>query len=144
MSDLTLGARRGVFTHLLARLIGRMRDAGLEPRIGEVQRPGIAALLYGLDEAQCDRIATLLRPEFPYVAAEVSKIRSVLGSKRSVHIEGLAADIVLCAPAGVPLIRTQDHEPFGVWWEKQHPLCFWGGRWGDGNHYSITPDGVRK
>lgn len=141
---MTLGERRGLFTRLLATLLGRMCDAGFQPRIGEVQRPGIAALFYGLDESQCDRIAVLLRSEFPYVATEVSKIRSVLGSKHSVHIEALAADIVLCRADGTPLIRTEDHEPFGSWWEQQHGLARWGGRFNDGGHYSVTPDGVRK
>ena len=141
---MTLGERRSLFTRLLGPLLARMIAAGLEPRIGEVQRPGIAALFYGYGEAQCDRIAALVSPEFSTLADEIHKLRSVMGSKRSVHLEALAADIVLCKPGGVPLTKTSDHEPFGVFWEGLHPLCCWGGRFGDGGHYSLTPDGVRK
>jgi len=141
---MTLGERRSLFTRLLGPLLARMIAAGLEPRIGEVQRPGIAALFYGYGEGECDRIASVVRPEFPTLAAEIQKLRAVMGSKRSVHLEALAADIVLCKPGGVPLTKTSDHEPFGVWWEAQNPLCFWGGRFGDGGHYSVSPDGVRK
>ena len=141
---MTLGARRSLFTGLLADLIGQMRDAGFEPRIGEVQRAGVTALLYGYGEAECDRIAQILSPEFSILADEIRKLRSVMGAKRSVHVDALAADIVLCASGGVPLTKTSDHEPFGLWWEKQHPYCCWGGRFGDGGHYSVTPDGVRK
>jgi hypothetical protein len=35
------------------------------------------------------------------------------------------------------LRQTSDHQRLGEWWEKQHPLARWGGRWGDGNHYSF-------
>ena len=143
-ATLTLGARRTLFTRLLGELIGRMTAAGLEPRLDEVRRAGITALLYGYGPEQCDRIAELVAPEFSLLAAEIRKLRLVMGSKRSVHIDALAADIVLCAPGGQPLTKTVNHEPFGVWWEQQHELARWGGRFGDGGHYSVTPDGVRK
>lgn len=37
---------------------------------------------------------------------------------------------------------TDTHRPLGEWWEKQHELCRWGGRFGDGNHYSIAHGGM--
>lgn len=40
------------------------------------------------------------------------------------------------------LETTERHRPLGEWWEKQHELCRWGGRFGDGNHYSLFHDGV--
>ena len=36
---------------------------------------------------------------------------------------------------------TDTHRPLGEWWEAQHDLCRWGGRFGDGCHYSITHGG---
>lgn len=29
----------------------------------------------------------------------------------------------------------------GTNWETRHPLCRWGGRWGDGNHISLEHEG---
>jgi hypothetical protein len=32
----------------------------------------------------------------------------------------------------------------GEFWEGLHPLCRWGGRFNDGNHYSIeSPEGMK-
>ena len=38
---------------------------------------------------------------------------------------------------------TEAHRPFGEWWETQHELCRWGGRFQDGNHYSLEDGGVQ-
>ena len=54
----------------------------------------------------------------------------------SLHYEGLAVDIDL-TKGGVLLDKTEDHTVFGSYWESLNPLCAWGGRWGDGRHYSI-------
>ena len=62
----------------------------------------------------------------------------------SLHHLGLAADFNLYR-AGVYLSRTEDHLPLGEWWEqygkeKGLPLA-WGGRFKDGNHYSLAWEG---
>ena len=59
----------------------------------------------------------------------------------SLHFEGLAIDIDLYDNTGKYLDRTEDHVEFGAYWENLHPDCRWGGRWGDGNHYSVTYQG---
>jgi hypothetical protein len=41
------------------------------------------------------------------------------------------------------LTDTESHRELGEWWEQQGPGCCWGGRFGDGNHYSLTHDGVK-
>ena len=58
----------------------------------------------------------------------------------SLHFEGLAVDIDL-TKNGVYLDKTEDHLLFGVFWESLNPLCAWGGRFEDGNHYSIIYGG---
>jgi hypothetical protein len=58
----------------------------------------------------------------------------------SLHFEGLAMDVDLFKD-GVYLDRTSDHQQFGEYWESLHPDCRWGGRFEDGNHYSITYQG---
>jgi len=56
---------------------------------------------------------------------------------KSLHYEGLAIDIDLFKN-GIYLTSTEDHQSFGEFWEGLHPDCRWGGRFRDGNHYSLT------
>lgn len=66
-----------------------------------------------------------------------------LGTRNSLHRDRLAADIHLFSPDGVYLTSTEAHRELGEWWERQHELCRWGGRFkrADGNHYSVTYGG---
>jgi hypothetical protein len=66
-----------------------------------------------------------------------------VGIKNSLHTDRLALDVLLFDKDGRYLTRTEDYEPLGVWWETQHPLARWGGRFGDGNHFSFTHGGRR-
>jgi len=52
----------------------------------------------------------------------------------SFHYIRLAIDLNLFK-GGVFLTKTEDHEPFGLFWESIGGS--WGGRWNDGNHYSL-------
>jgi hypothetical protein len=61
--------------------------------------------------------------------------------ERSLHGLRLAVDFNLFRN-GKFLPSTEAHRPLGEWWERQHPLCRWGGRFNDGGHYSITHGGV--
>lgn len=61
--------------------------------------------------------------------------------KGSLHELGLAADMDLYKD-GKYLDKTEDHLPLGEWWEARGkelglPLT-WGGRFRDGNHYSLS------
>jgi len=57
------------------------------------------------------------------------------------HYARLAIDINLFSNEGAYLTNTEAHKPFGKFWESLHPLCRWGGWFGDGNHYSIDNNG---
>ena len=61
--------------------------------------------------------------------------------KNSLHYDGLAIDIDLCDKSGKYLVSSEDHERFGEFWESLDPKCCWGGRFHDGNHYSVTYGG---
>lgn len=53
------------------------------------------------------------------------------------HLSALAIDLHLFR-GDAYLIRTQDYEDLGVWWEELRPgQNVWGGRWSlkDGNHF---------
>jgi hypothetical protein len=80
----------------------------------------------------------LFRP--PEVAAYYADLG--IGIRSSLHTVKLAIDLNLFRN-GIWLRSTEDHRPIGEWWEKQHPLCRWGGRFGDGNHYSMERGGVK-
>ena len=56
------------------------------------------------------------------------------------HYIRLAIDLNLFKD-GVWLQRTVDHLELGNYWESLNPLCCWGGRWNDGNHYSLSHEG---
>lgn len=38
---------------------------------------------------------------------------------------------------------TKAYKAIGEKWESMHPLARWGGRWGDGNHFSFEWRGVK-
>lgn len=60
--------------------------------------------------------------------------------KNSLHYSRLAVDINLFKD-GKYLTSTEDHLQFGEFWESLHGDCRWGGRFSDGNHYSVTYQG---
>ena len=54
--------------------------------------------------------------------------------KNSFHYKRLAIDLN-AFKGGRFLRKTSDHEPLGLFWESIGGT--WGGRWEDGNHYSL-------
>jgi hypothetical protein len=66
------------------------------------------------------------------------------GHPRSAHKFRLAIDLNLFRD-GEFLQSSEDHRKLGEWWEQQHPLARWGGRFStpDGNHYSLEYAGVK-
>jgi len=60
------------------------------------------------------------------------------GVRRSLHCERLAVDLNLFR-GGVWLLASEDHRPLGEWFESIGGA--WGGRFGDGNHYSLEHEG---
>ncbi len=62
------------------------------------------------------------------------------GHKDSLHRSRLAIDLNLFLD-GKYLTSTEDHRPLGEWWEEQGGL--WGGRFDDGNHYSLEHNGMK-
>jgi hypothetical protein len=66
--------------------------------------------------------------------------KSGRGIAKSLHTQRLAIDLNLFWD-GKYLSDSEDHRPLGEWWERQHELACWGGRFNDGNHYSFTHGG---
>ncbi len=111
-----LGDKQRLFMRLLPRLIDYIHECGYECTGGDLYRD--------------PRSHGALGEEGPY------------GEPFSCHKSKLAIDINLFKD-GIYLTKTEDHQPIGEWWEKQHPLCCWGGRFDDGNHYSLTHGGMK-
>ena len=110
---MTLRQKQSLFVSLLARLIVYAYDQGYELTCGEAWRS----------------------PEEAARLAEAGK-----GIAQSLHGLRLAIDLNLFR-AGKYLSSTEAHADLGAYWESLHPLCRWGGRFRDGNHYSLTHGG---
>lgn len=76
--------------------------------------------------------ATLLGYELTF-GDSWSKPKYKSHRRGSFHFKRLAQDFNLFKN-GVWLKSTKAHEPLGIFWESIGGT--WGGRWGDGNHYS--------
>jgi len=59
---------------------------------------------------------------------------------KSLHYDRLAIDLNLFKD-GKYLSTTEDHKPLGEFWESIGGS--WGGRFNDGNHYSLEHEGRR-
>lgn len=110
---MTLREKQSLFARLAAQLLLRAEALGYEVTFGEAWRS-------------------------PEEAARLAKLG--LGIGQSLHTRRLAIDLLLFRD-GQYLRTTEAHRPLGEWWENLHPLCRWGGRFGDGNHYSVTHAG---
>jgi len=101
---------------LVPRLLDRAHEMGFEVRGGDLFRD-------------------------PRVHGAVG-VKMGYGHPRSAHKNKCAIDLNLFRD-GAFLQATEDHRPLGEWWEQQHELCRWGGRFNDGNHYSLEHEGVK-
>lgn len=109
----TLGQKQRRFTLFVALLIQEAYARGYELTFGEAWRTPEQAKLN---------------------AAKKS------GISNSLHMDRLAIDLNLFKD-GEFLTASEDHRSLGEWWEKLDPLCRWGGRFNDGNHYSLEHEG---
>lgn len=114
---MTLGEKQRLFaTRLLPRLLRKAEQLGYEVTLGDAYRDPRA---------------------FGDLGESVG-----YGNAYSCHKVRLAIDLNLFKN-GKYLSKTSDHLELGEWWEKQHPDACWGGRFEDGNHYSLTHDGIK-
>jgi len=111
---LTLGEQQRLFARQVPKLINKAHALGFEVTLGDAYRD-------------------------PRVHGEVGEDKGY-GEPYSCHKSKLAIDLNLFWN-GKYLSKTSDHQELGEWWEKQHDLNCWGGRFKDGNHYSMTYQG---
>lgn len=140
---ITLSQAQRQFAHHVALLIQHIESLGLEVTLGEVKRSDEQALINAIGEAGRLKVAAAVRNAgFSALGDAISNNGKANGVVHSVHQQSLAIDVNLFKD-GKYLSMTDDHRPIGEWWEKQHEFARWGGRWGDGNHYSFEFNGVK-
>jgi len=111
---MTLGQKQRLFTHHVSLLIKYAYEQGYELSFGDAYRD-------------------------PRVFGSAGEKRGY-GEEWSNHKIRLAVDFNLFKD-GNYLDTTEEHRPLGEFWESLSPLCVWGGRFNDGNHYSMEHDG---
>jgi hypothetical protein len=110
----SLGAKQRRFSKMVAELILYIYSEGYEVTLGDAFRD----------------------PRLHGVVGE----RKGYGHPKSAHKQRLAVDLNLFKN-GKFLQTTEDHKKFGEWWESKGGS--WGGRFEDGNHYSLEHNGVK-
>jgi len=111
-----LGKKQELFMRLLPRLLDKAHSLGFEIRGGDLFRD-------------------------PRVHGEFGA-KASYSSGRSCHKLKLAIDLNLMLE-GKLITTSEGHKELGEWWEAQHELCCWGGRFKDGNHYSLSHEGSK-
>jgi hypothetical protein len=115
---MTLREKQSIFAELVAGLILAAKGMGYAVTLGDAYRS-------------------------PEEAARLAKLG--LGIKTSLHTQRLALDLNLFKD-GKYLTSAAAHKPLGELWESLSTSeyeCCWGGRFGDGNHYSIAHGGKK-
>lgn len=77
---------------------------------------------------------------FGRAAASEAANKADGGIPNSLHRQRLAVDLNLFK-GGRYLSSSSSHEPLGIYWESIGGT--WGGRFNDGNHYSLEHNGVK-
>lgn len=109
---MTLGEKQRKFTRMVASLIDYAYASGYELTFGDAYRD-------------------------PRVHGDVG-VKKSYSSANSLHKSRLAVDFNLFKN-GVFLQNSEDHRPLGEFWESIGGA--WGGRFNDGNHYSLEHNG---
>lgn len=139
MSLLTLGEKQRLFVKMVGQLIRWAYDNGYELTFGEAKRTDEQAEINALGEDGRARLIRTIQTAFPILAEKIGN-NTGSGIRGSLHEIGLAIDLNLFRH-GVYLSRTDDHRKMGEFWESIGGT--WGGRFGDGNHYSLGHNGKR-
>lgn len=109
---MTLGQKQRMFVQMVGKLIAYAYEKGYELTFGDAYRD-------------------------PRVHGAVG-VKGSYSSANSVHKERLAVDFNLFKN-GEYLTKTEDYTELGLYWESLGGS--WGGRFNDGNHFSIEHNG---
>lgn len=139
---MTLGEKQRLFVQLYRQWLTWALDQGYELTFGEAYRSDEQAEINVIGQDGRETVAKLVQRVFPGLASAIRNNGKANGIRRTAHGNKLALDQNLFIN-GVYQTTTEAWRPLGEKWESLHPLCRWGGRFGDGNHISIEHDGVK-
>lgn len=125
---------------MTVQLYLKIDELGYEFVYGNAQRSDEQAEINAIKLSGRERVAQLIGAEFPELATKLRNNGKNSGVRFSTHLLCLAVDINLFKD-GVYLDKTEDHTPLGEFWESIGGT--WGGRFKDGNHYSLEHNGVK-
>lgn len=114
IATLSLSQKQRLLPKMLTHLITKAYDLGYELTLGDAFRD-------------------------PRLHGAVG-VKLGYGHSKSAHKQRLALDLNLFKD-GIYLTSTEDHKPLGEFWESMGGS--WGGRFDDGNHYSIEHNGIK-
>ena len=138
----TLGQKQRRFVRLVNKLITFAHDNGYELSFGEAKRSDEQAEINALGTMGRAHLAVLLAQHDLRPLANAISNNAGSGIRNSLHENSLAIDLNLFKD-GKYLSETEDHRQLGEYWESLDDDCCWGGRFKDGNHYSIAHCGKK-
>ena len=136
-----LRTKQAKFVRFLARLFDFAYANGYTLGLGEAKRSDEQAEINAMGETGRARLMEVLNTNsFTTLANKLSNNGKANGIRGSLHEMGLAIDLNLYQ-GDAYLDKSEHHKPLGEFWEALDPDCRWGGRFSDGNHYSIAHGG---
>jgi hypothetical protein len=140
---MTLREKQVLFAELVPDLFAYVRTVmHAEVRFGEVWRTDEQAEINALGAEGRERVAALIEGEFPELARRLRNNGKAGGIRNSLHGDRLAVDVALDVN-GVWQTEAAAYAPLGAFWTGLHPLCAWGGDFGDAEHFSVMDGGRR-
>ena len=136
---MTLGEHQRKFTRMIADLIIFAYEHGYELSFGEVKRSDEQAEINAMGPIGRRALVSYLMRTFPLLAEKIAN-NTGSGIRNSLHEMSLAVDFNLFKD-GKYLSSTEDHKELGEYWESIGGT--WGGRFNDGNHYSLSYGGIK-
>jgi len=121
---MTLRQKQSRFVHMVALLILHAEQLGYEVTLGDAWSSSWYRWAWDALKRWSGNKLFFKRLKY---------LQNRLHTKGSYHFKRLAIDLNLFRN-GKYLRSTKAHKPLGEYWESIGGS--WGGRWGDGNHYS--------
>lgn len=139
---MTTSEKQRLFVNLYSQWLTWALSQGYELTFGEAYRSDEQAEINAIGQSGRELVAATVQRLFPGLAVAIRNNGKANGIRRTAHGNKLALDQNLFIN-GVYQTTTEAWRPLGEKWESLHPLCRWGGRFGDGNHISLEHDGVK-
>ena len=141
-----LGDKQFLFADLVFKLQTELQlNTFFKYKFGETRRGMVQAEVNAMSLAGRNEIAEYIKEDWP-ILARLIRENPGKGIRRSLHNLGLAIDIQLFKKVNdvwVYCEKSAEYEPVGTFWEGLHPEARWGGRFGDGGHFSIAYQGIK-